>query len=138
MQDFSNLDGYYTQSFDGRNTSYHAIYENTLTTYDSKLLNIWTKAYNAISRIRMLDYILEKGGVVEASSFMAYIHQLAAVQYFQLASWWENVPYVLNYNDPLGGSQQLGSENLCENFIDDVNYGVEQDVYKRQSMHFAL
>ena len=125
MQDFSNLDGYYTQSFDGRNTSYYAIYEHALTTYDNKLLNIWRKAYNAISRIRMLDYILEKGGVVEAPSFMAYIHQLAAVQYFQLASWWENVPYVINYDDPLGGSQQLGSENLFANLIDDLNYCVE-------------
>lgn len=125
MQDFSNLDGYYTQSFDGRNAPYHAIYEHTLTPRDSEILNIWRKAYNAISRIRMLDYILEKGGVVEAPSFMAYIHQLAAVQYFQLAFWWENVPYVINYDDPLGGSQQLGSENLFANFIDDLNYCVE-------------
>ena len=75
MQDFSNLDGYYTQSFDGRNAPYHAIYEHTLTPRDNEILNIWRKAYNAISRIRMLDYILEKGGVVEAPSFMAYIHQ---------------------------------------------------------------
>lgn len=125
MRDFSNLDGYYTQSFDGRNTSYHAIYEHTLTTYDSKLLNVWTKAYNAISRIKMLDYILEKGGVGRIPSFMAYTHQLAAVQYFQLASWWENVPYVINYDDPFGFSQQLSSENLFMNFIDDLNYCVE-------------
>lgn len=125
MQDFSNLDGYYTQSFDGRNTSYKAIYEHTLTPRDSEILNIWTKVYSVIRIIKGLDYMLEKGGVSETPALMAYIHQLAAVQYFLLASWWENVPHVINYDDPLGGFQQLGSENLFANFINELNYCVE-------------
>lgn len=125
MQDFSNLDGYYTQSFDGKNTSYRAIYDHTLTAYDSRILDIWENAYLTVSRVKLLDDLLERGGVSEIPSFMAYVHQLAAVQYFLLASWWENVPYVIDGNDPYGGFKQLGSADLFEIFIGDLNYCVE-------------
>lgn len=45
---------------------------------------------------------------------MAYIHQLAAVQYFQLASWWENVPYVISYDNSFAVTKQLVSRLVRE------------------------
>lgn len=65
MQDFSNLDGYYTQSFDGRSTAYRFIYEHTLTPSDSKLYSVWGNVYSTISRIKIFDSLLERSGVTE-------------------------------------------------------------------------
>ena len=125
MQDFSNLDGYYTQSFDGRSTAYRFIYEHTLTPSDSKLYSVWGNVYSTISRIKIFDSLLERSGVTEIPPFMAYIHQLAAVQYFQLASWWENVPYVISYDNSFAVTKQLVSRDLFANLVEDLNYCVE-------------
>lgn len=126
MQNFSNLDGYYTQSFDpGYNAACRSLYDHLITPYDSKILNIWTQSYTVLSSINRMDDILQKGGVSEVPSFMAYLHQLAAAEYFRLASWWENVPYVTNFDDRYGGFRQLGSVELFEIYADDLNYCAE-------------
>lgn len=151
MRDFSNLDGYYTQSFDAGNTAYRPLYEHMFTPSDNMVYTIWKNAYNAISRVKMLDNMLEKGGAFEIPSFMAYIHQLAAIQYFQLASWWENVPYVIYYDNPYADSKQLGSADLFRNFMEDLHYCAENSkqevgkfntlegfLYPSQGASFAL
>lgn len=125
MQEFSNLDGYYTQSFDPGYTSYRSFYDHTITPYDYKILTIWQKAYSPIALIGRLDDILQRAGVSEVPSFMAYLHQLAAVQYFQLASWWENVSHVTYYDDPTSSFTQLGSADLFEVYMGDLNYCAE-------------
>ncbi len=125
MQDFSNLDGYYTQDFDGEGTAYRSIYEHTLTSVDSKLYSIWGNAYGAIGRIKLFDRLLEGSGVTEMPPFMAYIHQLAAVQYFQLASWWENIPYVISLDNSIAVTKQLVSRDLYANLVEDLNYCAE-------------
>lgn len=122
MQDFSNLDGYYTQSFNGQATAYRSIYDHSLKSYDSQIESIWSNTYVAVSRINMLKEAVETNGAEVVSSITPYIHQLAAVQYFQLASWWENVPYVTSYSDPLASMSQLASKTLFAQYIDDVNY----------------
>lgn len=125
MQEFSNLDGYYTQSFDPGYTSYRSFYDHTITPYDYKILTIWQKAYSPIALIGRLDDILQRAGVSEAPSFMAYLHQLAAVQHFQLASWWENVSYVTRYDGPDSSITQLGSADLFAVYTADLNYCTE-------------
>lgn len=125
MQEFSNLDGYYTQSFDPGYTSYRSFYDHTITPYDYKILTIWQKAYSPIAIIGRLDDILQRAGVSEVPSFMAYLHQLAAVQYFQLASWWENVSHVTYYDDPTSSFTQLGSADLFEVYMGDLNHCAE-------------
>lgn len=125
MQEFSNLDGYYTQSFDPGYTSYRSFYDHAITPYDNKILTIWQKAYSPIALIDRLDDILQRAGVSEAPSFMAYLHQLAAVQHFQLASWWENVSYVTRYDDPTSSFTQLGSADLFAIYTDDLNHCAE-------------
>lgn len=125
MQEFSNLDGYYTQSFDPGYTSYRSFYDHTITPYDYKILTIWQKAYSPIALIGRLDDILQRAGVSEVPSFMAYLHQLAAVQYFQLASWWENVSHVTYYDDPTSSFTQLGSADLFEVYMGDLNHCAE-------------
>ena len=81
--------------------------------------------YSTISRIKIFDSLLERSGVTEIPPFMAYIHQLAAVQYFQLASWWENVPYVISYDNSFAVTKQLVSRDLFANLVEDLNYCVE-------------
>lgn len=125
MQEFSNLDGYYTQSFDPGYTSYRSFYDHTITPYDYKILTIWQKAYSPIAIIGRLDDILQRAGVSEVPSFMAYLHQLAAVQYFQIASWWENVSHVTYYDDPTSSFTQLRSADLFEVYMGDLNHCAE-------------
>ena len=137
MQDFSNLDGYYTQSFDGRSTAYRFIYEHTLTPSDSKLYSVWGNVYSTISRIKIFDSLLERSGVTEIPPFMAYIHQLAAVQYFQLASWWENVPYVISYDNSFAVTKQLVSRDLFANLVEDLNYCVEHSKLEPGKFDFS-
>lgn len=125
MQEFFNLDGYYTQSFDPGYTQYRSFYDHTITPYDYKILTIWQNAYRPITLIGGLDDILQRAGVSEAPSFMAYLHQLAAVQHFQLASWWENVSYVTHYDGPNSSITQLGSAKLFAVYTADLNYCAE-------------
>lgn len=126
MQEFSNLDGYYTQSFDPGYTQYRSFYDHVITPDDYKILDIWKKAYSPLTLIGSMDAILQSAGVSEVPSFMAYLHQLAAVQHFQLASWWENVSYVTRYDGPDSSSiTQLGSADLFAIYTDDLNHCAE-------------
>lgn len=125
MQDFSNLDGYYTQSFEPVYSFYRPFYDHTITPYDGSVFNIWRKAYTPLSIIGRIGDMLQRGGVSESSSFMVYLHQLGAIQHFQLASWWENVAYTFRYDDPIGGFKQLGSTDLFAIYMDDLNHCAE-------------
>lgn len=114
----TKLDGYYTNCFSDQSGLFGAIYGHNLTSSNSQVQTVWADYYASLRGICEMDKFFGNDGIAEQSKLRLSFKLLKAIQYFQLASWWENPVYVKSYDK--FDCVQMNSTGLFQLFRDDV------------------
>jgi hypothetical protein len=100
---------------------YRRIHEHKWTTDDDIVINIWTRAYQAITYCNMIIYQVRSGAIPvlpkDTTALIAEMKLLRASYYWVLCDIYGNVPIVDRFDVPAGYLPKQNSRKEVYNFI---------------------